>query len=68
MQEAAVKVNGMTCRSCINKIEGSLDQIGVEGKVLIDQGIVQVQYDDSKVSLNDIKEVIRNKGYEVSNS
>ncbi|MDR0266615.1 heavy metal-associated domain-containing protein [Paenibacillus sp.] len=67
MQEASMKVNGMSCRSCINKIESSLDMMGVEGKVHFDQGTVQVKYDDSKVNLVEIKEVIRSKGYDVEN-
>ncbi|MCA4756927.1 heavy-metal-associated domain-containing protein [Mycolicibacterium fortuitum] len=67
MQEATVKVDGMTCRSCVKSIESSLDTIGVEGKVDFEEGTVHLQYDESKLMLNDIKEVIRNKGYEVSN-
>ncbi|MGN7165460.1 heavy-metal-associated domain-containing protein [Paenibacillus cellulositrophicus] len=67
MQDANVKVHGMSCRSCIRKIEGTLNSIGVEGKVLFDQGTVEVKYDESKFTLRDIKDVIRSKGYEVAN-
>ncbi|WP_136605498.1 heavy-metal-associated domain-containing protein [Paenibacillus dokdonensis] len=67
MTGANVKVNGMSCRSCINKIEGALSSIGVEGKVQFDQGTVEVKYDESKFNLGDIKDVIRRKGYEVAN-
>ncbi|MEF7440655.1 cation transporter [Paenibacillus lautus] len=67
MQEAKMKVEGMTCRSCVKSIEGSLDQIGVEGKVDFDEGTVHVQFDESRLQLNDIQEVIRSKGYEVTN-
>lgn len=53
MQDANVKVHGMSCRSCIRKIEGTLNSIG--------------RYDESKFTLGDIKDVIRSKGYEVAN-
>jgi copper chaperone len=66
MQEATVKVEGMTCRSCVRSIEGALDTIGVEGHVNTEQGTVLVQYDESKFQLTDIKEVIQNKGYDVA--
>ncbi|GAA0391339.1 cation transporter [Paenibacillus motobuensis] len=65
MQEASIQVQGMTCRSCIQKIEGALDPMVVEGKVHFDQGTVQVTYDESKTKLADIKDVIRGKGYTV---
>nr|WP_145156489.1 heavy metal-associated domain-containing protein [Paenibacillus terrae] len=67
MQDANVKVHGMSCRSCISKIEGTLNSIGVEGKVHFDEGTVEVKYDESKFTLGDIKDVIRSKGYEVAN-
>lgn len=65
MQQATVKVAGMSCRSCIRSIEGALDTIGVEGQVNIEHGTVHVQYDETKLQLSDINEVIQNKGYEV---
>ncbi|MCD1259223.1 heavy-metal-associated domain-containing protein [Paenibacillus athensensis] len=65
MQEATVKIQGMSCRSCVRTIEGALDSIGAEGHVNFEQGTVHVQYDEAKVQLNDIKEAIENKGYNV---
>lgn len=65
MQEATVKVQGMSCRSCVRAIEGALHSIGAEGQVNIEQGTVHVQYDEVKVQLVDIREAIQNKGYGV---
>ncbi|MFD2114315.1 heavy-metal-associated domain-containing protein [Paenibacillus yanchengensis] len=65
MQEATVKVKGMTCRSCISKIEGAISEIGAEGSVNMEQGAVEVKFDESKVQISEIEEAIRNKGYNV---
>lgn len=65
MQEATVKVQGMSCRSCVPKIEGAINAIGAEGHVNFEQGTVDVRFDESKVQISDIQEVIRKKGYNV---
>ncbi|MDF2649996.1 MAG: heavy-metal-associated protein [Paenibacillus sp.] len=65
MSQATIKVAGMSCRSCIRSIEGALETIGVEGQVNLEQGTVQVRYDETKLQLSDINEVIQNKGYAV---
>ncbi|CAH0122291.1 Copper chaperone CopZ [Paenibacillus sp. CECT 9249] len=63
MIETSVKVEGMSCSSCIRKIEGALEAVGAEAHVNMAEGTVRVKYDESKQQLADIKEVIRNKGY-----
>lgn len=65
MQEATVKVQGMSCRSCVPKIEGAINSIGAEGRVNFEQGTVDVRFDELKVQISDIQEVIRRKGYNV---
>jgi copper chaperone len=65
MQEATVKVQGMSCRSCVPRIEGAINAIGAEGHVNFEQGTVDVRFDESKVQISDIQEVIRKKGYNV---
>ncbi|MEF3309309.1 cation transporter [Paenibacillus sp. GYB004] len=65
MQEATVKVQGMSCRSCVPRIEGAIHALGAEGQVNFEQGTVDVRFDESKVQISDIQEVIRKKGYNV---
>ncbi|MGG1658007.1 cation transporter [Brevibacillus sp. NRS-1366] len=65
MQPATIKVEGMSCRSCIGSIESAIRVIGVEGHVNFEQGTVQVQYNESEVELSNIHEAIRAKGYKV---
>ncbi|UVI30968.1 heavy-metal-associated domain-containing protein [Paenibacillus spongiae] len=65
MKEATVQVQGMTCRSCIPRIEGAINAIGAEGHVNFEQGTVDVRFDEEKVQISEIEEVIRKKGYNV---
>lgn len=57
----------LTCPSCIKKIEGKVGKIeGVEEvKVLFNSSKVKAVYDDSKISPEEMKEVIEKLGYPV---
>jgi len=66
MQEVTMKVEGMSCRSCVNKVEGALDSIGVEAQVNIEDGTVHVKFDETKTELSTITDVIKAKGYSVA--
>ncbi|WP_028596710.1 heavy-metal-associated domain-containing protein [Paenibacillus assamensis] len=63
MKEVTLKIEGMNCRSCVKKIEGVLDGIGVEGHVNFEQGTLFVKYDEAKLEISDIQESIQAKGY-----
>lgn len=65
MQETTVKVQGMSCRSCASKVEGAISELGAEGSVNLEQGTVDVRFDEAKIQISDIQEVIRKKGYNV---
>ncbi|WP_436837139.1 copper chaperone CopZ [Planococcus shenhongbingii] len=62
-----LKVQGMSCAHCVNAVESSVGELqGVSAvKVDLGKGEVTVAYDNSKSSLNEIKEVIEDQGYEV---
>lgn len=65
MQTTTLKVEGMSCGHCVNAVEGALKKAGASGKVDLNAGSVTVEYDESKVSLNAIKEAIEDQGYDV---
>ncbi|MCP1427164.1 copper chaperone [Paenibacillus xylanexedens] len=56
----------MSCQHCVNSIEGALKEIGVSGKVNLSDDSVEATYDENQVSLEQIKEVIEEQGYEVA--
>ena len=57
--------NAISCNHCVNSIEGALKNIGVSGKVALEKKIVQVDFDETVVTLEAIKEAINNQGYQV---
>jgi copper chaperone len=63
MESLKVKVEGMSCAHCVKAIENSLSHIGVEGKVDLNNKIVDVKYDEKKQNIIEIKEAIKNLGY-----
>ncbi|MCK8487049.1 cation transporter [Paenibacillus sp. MBLB2552] len=66
MQTATLKVAGMSCRSCVRSIEGALEQSGVNAQVNFEQGTVDVQFDETKLQLANIIQLIHDKGYVVA--
>jgi copper chaperone len=66
MQNATLKVEGMSCQHCVKAIEGALEEIGASGKVNLTEKTVEVQYDESKLTLEAVKEAIEEQGYDVA--
>lgn len=69
MQKAVIQLDTLTCPSCALKIEGaikSLDGINKESvSVLFNSSKVKVDFDETKVSVDQIGEVIIKLGYDV---
>ena len=62
-----LKVEGMSCAHCVNAVESSVGELqGVSSvKVDLENGKVDVNFDDSKTSLSEIQETIEEQGYDV---
>lgn len=67
MENVTLNVKGMSCGHCVKAVEGSVGELeGVqEVKVNLEVGQVNVLFDESKVTLNQIKETIDDQGYDV---
>jgi copper chaperone len=65
MQTITLTVEGMSCNHCVKAVEGALQEIGARGKVNLANKTVNVQYDETKLTLADIKSAIEEQGYEV---
>jgi len=65
MTTITFQVQGMSCNHCVNSIEGALREIGATGKVDLANGTVTVQYEDSKLTEDAVKETIEEQGYDV---
>ena len=65
MQNIVLNVEGMSCNHCVNSIEGALKEIGATGTVDLNASTVTVQFDENKLTLDNIKEAIEEQGYDV---
>jgi copper chaperone len=65
MTTITLNVEGMSCGHCVNSVEGAMKELGATGKVDLAAKTVTVTYDDSKLTLEAIKEAIDDQGYEV---
>ncbi|TQR27073.1 copper chaperone [Lysinibacillus sphaericus] len=67
MQNVTLNVQGMSCGHCVNSVEKSVGVLtGVEQvKVNLAEGLVDVAFDETQVSLDQIKETIDDQGYDV---
>lgn len=55
----------MSCGHCVSSVEGAVKNAGGSAKVDLASGKVTVEFDDSKLSVQAIKEVIEEQGYDV---
>ncbi|MFZ3590088.1 copper chaperone CopZ [Bacillus sp. DJP31] len=68
MEKVTLTVDGMSCGHCVNAIEGSVGKLsGVnEVKVNLENGTVDVQFNSTEVTLDQIKETIDEQGYDLA--
>lgn len=66
MKKITLNVQGMSCQHCVNAIEGALKEVGASGKVDLSSNTVNVEYDQTKISLDQIKAAIEDQGYDVA--
>lgn len=65
MEKATLNVQGMSCNHCVNSVEGAVKNLGASAQVNLAENTVSVEFDESRVSLQAIKEAIEEQGYEV---
>lgn len=68
MEKATISVKGMTCGHCVKSVEGSVGKLaGVnEVKVNLENGTVDVEFNNAEVTLDQIKDTIDEQGYDVA--
>lgn len=72
MKKATIQLETLTCPSCMQKIENgvkTLDGVDKESvNVSFNASKVKLNFDDDKVSIDDIGKVIDKLGYEIKKS
>ncbi|WP_449537492.1 copper chaperone CopZ [Ferdinandcohnia sp. Marseille-Q9671] len=68
MEKVTLQVQGMSCGHCVKAVEGSVGELAGVSAVTVDlaEGKVDVEFDESVVTLDKIKETIDEEGYEVA--
>jgi copper chaperone len=66
MQTEVIKVQGMNCMGCVNKVKTGLESVaGVKrADVSLEQKQVTIQYAESEATPQQFKQAIRNAGFE----
>ncbi|MCM3671544.1 copper chaperone CopZ [Mesobacillus maritimus] len=67
MQTVTLNVQGMSCGHCVKAVEGSVGQLAGVNQVTVKlaEALVEVEFNESQVSLDTIKETIEEQGYDV---
>jgi len=72
MKSATIQLETLACPSCSQKIEGALKALdGIDKdsiKVLFNSSKVKLNFDEGKVSIEDIEDAINRMGYDVEKS
>ena len=68
MTEQTLRVPDMSCGHCKAAVEGELSKLsGVQrANAYVERGTVEVSYDESRVSTEDLKGAIEEAGYTVA--
>ncbi|MCY9670603.1 cation transporter [Paenibacillus alginolyticus] len=65
MSQLIFKVEGMSCNHCVTTIENALKQLGAVGQVDLVNKSVHIDYEETLLNINSLKEAIENKGFDV---
>ncbi|GKU83271.1 copper chaperone CopZ [Niallia sp. NCCP-28] len=67
MEKITLKVEGMSCGHCVKAVESSVGELaGVKAvKVNLENGFVDVEFNEKELSVESIKETIDDQGYDV---
>ena len=66
MQTEVIKVEGMNCMGCVNKVKTGLENVaGVKrADVSLEQKQVTIQHDESDAAQEQFRQAIRSAGFE----
>ena len=59
-----IQITGMHCKSCSMLIKSELEDLGVKSEINSESGKAVIEFDESKITLEKIKEIIKQLGYQ----
>ena len=64
MKKVILKIEGMSCSACQNRVEKYLNkQDGVNASVNLVMAQALIEYDDEKISIDDLNRFVKESGY-----
>jgi copper chaperone len=67
MKKEIIKISGMSCNHCVKSVEDAIKALPVE-KYHVTINLLDVEYDELKISHQQISEAIEEEGYTVINN
>lgn len=61
--KTTLKISGMHCPSCAILIHDALEEAGAKSKIDHKKGLAVIEFDEAKLSLDQIKSIIQKEGY-----
>ncbi len=65
MERVSIKIEGMSCQHCVNRVKKALDAIAGVSRADVSIGVAEVEFDNSKTSIQEVVSAIQNAGYKV---
>jgi copper chaperone CopZ len=63
MIKKTFKISGMHCTGCVFLVEDELTEIGVKAKASYQKGVVEVEFDEDKITETQIASAVKKAGY-----
>lgn len=64
LKEETILVEGMKCVHCASKVEDALKKHKVKASITLESKLVKVKYNEKKISLDYIKKIIEEVGFQ----
>ncbi len=65
MSETVIKIDGMSCQHCVMRVKKAIDAIDGVSSSTVEIGKADITFDETKTSLDAIKETVTGSGYKV---
>ncbi len=66
MSETVLMIDGMSCQHCVMRVKKAIDAIDGVSNSMVEIGKADVAFDETKTSLDAIKETITGSGYKIA--
>ncbi|KAF0180804.1 MAG: hypothetical protein FD164_1663 [Nitrospirae bacterium] len=61
---ATLKISGMSCMHCVNRVKKAVDALGV-ARTDVQIGVATVEFDEAQLSADAVKKAVEEAGYTV---